>query len=1506
MRAYLEAARRNRKLQRIAFTAAVFAAVFVVFGVFWALKNTGIAMTGDPTCGLAEHTHSDACYTQTLACGQEEAQAHQHSVANGCYAATQPQQQAADGTATETTSEATQAASSQTLTCTTPETPGHTHTDACYQKTLTCTTPEHTHSESCYGDAKAGTETPQQWEATLPTNLTGTWPSDVVAVAQSQLNYAESKENLTTNENGEQKGYTRYGAWANTPYANWSVPFAAFCLHYAGANEYPVALTCPEWTQALQSPEYGLYHPVESGYEPKPGDVVFFAKEEDAEKVATARTQAAEKLAQAQVQAAAVQGAEAGQGEEAAAQDAQNAEIAAQDQAVSAYAEVTALADHVGIVEALLPADQNNPDRIRVIQGDAEDATSHTDKVQSIEYERSADYTDTRILGYAEVPENAEALQKIVETRIATSGFEDMPTVYTTDTASVGRTIRSATATIANAKTIDRLDKGNQNPDTSLNGTDLYRLYLDAKVKVQQDDTPIEGTDLLIIVDESASMYNKQDIEVKNSPNPIARDAAVRLILNGTTSKDSFNQEGLIYKFLNANPTKNRVAVIGFRGKSDVVNDPDAVVLSGGWTSNPAAIKVDGENGGGTNYCAGLKKAEELLKNANSENQKTVLFLSDGVPTYYLAQNSKGGEDRLGNGGEEDKDNVTKCNQPTKDYFKAFFERNGIPVSTVGIFPDNQPNSEIDREDVLKYMATTSGGQYTKATTAEDIEKALWQTVDSSPVTELVIEDTLSGYADVYSHQPDFLVTMTKDEADGTPSKKVLWDSGGRTDEGNGKLKNVGLDPNNQKRVVAEFEPGYHPEDGWIYTLSFNIRPSDAAYEYKKDHVNYPDTGDEGTDYESSDVTDTNRRGFHSNASASNTSESLAKVSYKINGVQGSNPYAHPIIQVSDTKPGFDPVVSGGELDLMCNKTIDAFRDGVDNPDTEVQEGLNPGEETDLYRLYLDAVLPESKDEQGVDLVIVVDESWSMQAQDMKDTTSTDSTNNVNLRRYQAISQVLNGTADSTQFNEENRKKGLIYDFLDMNSANKVAVVGFNGYYSPEATRGAAGDYLSQPSPEYYYEQYYSDYDGYWGTRNRYYDWKTGKKSNGYDVDPDARAYTFSGNTTNWMTGGTAACEFVDVQADGHEGQGLVTVSGTVQDDHPSTNYCAGLWKAAQLFKGVEDDSNKKVMIFLSDGVPTFFVNASNGQRWGSGWARIETDKTLPDYGRCITGTMEYYRDVFMKDIAGLGVDIYTVGIEPENSSSGESAFDDTILKQMVNNDASRSVSVGDTETLKNAMRTYSKCPNVNNFKIEDTLSDYVDLYSETDPGYKVVKKDKNGETVLWPLKWNETTKNYESYQLINGRPIVQSVSHEGKKVSAIFNPAYELEAGCTYTLSFNIEVNNYAYGQYETLGYKYPDEGDEGTDYLNTTDNQNILNKTSSYEPGFDSNKEAMVSYVVNGDATPKTKKYKTPVVQVSYKLPETGGGGIWTNLVVGAVLVTGAGVGLAAKRRRKCASSA
>ena len=124
---------------------------------------------GNLTCGMSEgeggHVHDSSCYTQVseLVCGEEESAGHVHD--SSCYTLTCGQEESAGHTHTDacyTTEEV--------LVCTQPETPaedtgaGHVHTDACYEDVLTCTIPEHTHTEACYA-APEETPTPAPSES---------------------------------------------------------------------------------------------------------------------------------------------------------------------------------------------------------------------------------------------------------------------------------------------------------------------------------------------------------------------------------------------------------------------------------------------------------------------------------------------------------------------------------------------------------------------------------------------------------------------------------------------------------------------------------------------------------------------------------------------------------------------------------------------------------------------------------------------------------------------------------------------------------------------------------------------------------------------------------------------------------------------------------------------------------------------------------------------------------------------------------------------------------------------------------------------------------------------------------------------------------------------------------------------------------------------------------------------------------------------------------------------
>ena len=109
--------KRHSRWQRL---VAVLAGV-VALCTLGVLMMPAVAMEGKPHCGKAEHTHTDACYTQVLTCGQEEGDSH-------------------------------------------------THTEACYTRELTCGLAEHTHTDACYRDAaESTTATPEPETTAEPT-----------------------------------------------------------------------------------------------------------------------------------------------------------------------------------------------------------------------------------------------------------------------------------------------------------------------------------------------------------------------------------------------------------------------------------------------------------------------------------------------------------------------------------------------------------------------------------------------------------------------------------------------------------------------------------------------------------------------------------------------------------------------------------------------------------------------------------------------------------------------------------------------------------------------------------------------------------------------------------------------------------------------------------------------------------------------------------------------------------------------------------------------------------------------------------------------------------------------------------------------------------------------------------------------------------------------------------------------------------------------------------------
>ncbi|MGY3724546.1 von Willebrand factor type A domain-containing protein [Granulicatella balaenopterae] len=451
------------------------------------------------------------------------------------------------------------------------------------------------------------------------------------------------------------------------------------------------------------------------------------------------------------------------------------------------------------------------------------------------------------------------------------------------------------------------------------------------------------------------------------------------------------------------------------------------------------------------------------------------------------------------------------------------------------------------------------------------------------------------------------------------------------------------------------------------------------------------------------------------------------------------------------------------------HKTIDAFRDNEENPDTDLDNKAL--DKTDLYRLYLTAKA-RIQEPVPTDFLFVVDQSYSMASDDILLEGQ-----NKTIPRDRAISDILNGS------------DGIIAQALSLHQENSIAVIGF------------AGDAFLTNYQDYTYH----------------------KDAN--IIVPWTQQLPMT----------------VDVKAKYHQG----------------TNYEAGLKLANEMFNQ-KNNHHKKIMIFLGDGIPTFFIidqydkehittikNSGYGygynfkdnylKRWGTG---ID-DKT--NYPFCILASEWAFNDFLANNP---NVTTYTIGILKDvDESKSIYSINSEVLEYYAYKGSGRYFSVGDRKNIYDTFDSIIKADDYTHLVITDQLSEYVDFHEQKD--IKITKKINGIETILY--------ENEQSIQDDNGNDIVQSVETNGKEIIVTFSPMMRMENEAEYSVSFNIKTTPYAYKEYETNGYG-DSKGDLMTDYG--------TNKTSSDKEGFYSNDMATVSYKHN--ATSKTHQYDKPVIQV------------------------------------------
>lgn len=455
------------------------------------------------------------------------------------------------------------------------------------------------------------------------------------------------------------------------------------------------------------------------------------------------------------------------------------------------------------------------------------------------------------------------------------------------------------------------------------NSVNDYTLSLDVTGKVGE----VLPIDILLIIDKSGSMKNDERYSNVNQ--------AIQKL------KDSLKNSGVSIEM--AAVTFSSAGNYDYQSEEDSDynkkdDSPDAW-MEKNWTSIDEFNFSLNEKGcdGGTNWQAGVRKGEEILaQRSGIKSRKYVLFLTDGEPTFrYLTGSSTktqgtGGGDPYG-----------------KNYSYATTEWSNSPnlssANTVKYVIDaTEKGSEkclsfANAINASRILASNESSMTTAfANIAKDILKPVYKNV--------TIEDTLSAYAD-FAEGTNFTVT----KKDSTGETITLVEN---------KDYTLNVDYSNKKVTLNLLREegdntGKQLEDDAVYTLTFNIAPTEEAKTAYVENGGYLHTGEEDTDAPDNN-TSSGRPGFHSNESA--------KVTYQENdNPMTSADYKHPVIQV-DTG-SIDIPETPNPIDGSITKTMGEPTDGKYPITLEVKTRL---EETTV------------EEESEADVILVIDTSGSM------------------------------------------------------------------------------------------------------------------------------------------------------------------------------------------------------------------------------------------------------------------------------------------------------------------------------------------------------------------------------------------------------------------------------------------------------------------------------------------------------------------------------------------------
>lgn len=379
-------------------------------------------------------------------------------------------------------------------------------------------------------------------------------------------------------------------------------------------------------------------------------------------------------------------------------------------------------------------------------------------------------------------------------------------------------------------------------------------------------------------------------------------------------------------------------------------------------------------------------------------------------------------------------------------------------------------------------------------------------------------------------------------------------------------------------------------------------------------------------------------------------------------------------------------------------------------------------------------------------------------------------------------------------------------------------------------------------------------------------------------VDTKYKLVTFSSSakikTDEWVNGTNLKKEAKKLSADG------------------GTNYDQGLTKAATAINSSSRENAKKIVIFLTDGKPTYYGTNKSGYGNETSKKTLEAAVTsagkiscerfyavgigLPSsvnvythddtkywshrgncsekgqkvkseyYGSWLYDQYYWYYDIF-ETISGLNI---LERVKNATTASTKSAINYSDPSDLTREFTSIA---GDILTLA--------CSNVT---ITDTLSQYVDATANTKIKVNIAKKNATGYTNVSGVgrEFTLTDGSLAASDVYEGTTKIATVSYnkDTKTATLKFEDNYTFQKDYYYYLSITSVVpNQTAFDEYQKTAY--PNKGDKYTD-ASSDGYSAVETGTSSENAGFYSNSAATISYKWKDSNV--TENYRKPVVQV------------------------------------------